>query len=278
MIETPYKLMLEAETLNAQLGFCENASKYIENEKATEALDFTDEPPLKTLMSASVNYVAVTATRAMREAIKNFIRNLRDALKYDITRILVNIGIDETNCIDRTDMCGFINMEWDRIVGLQSEINKELKIIKNGSMHRLRAEKYSALNAKSRMIGANLQRWIKHAKQKEVTVAEVKDHITKFNRLVSSLEVTERDITVLTNRVDSAKLDDVSAKNISELMNIITYAINSYTMIINELMKSIHPIHRAASNIAETVSKVNPKNWYDDDVDIKTMSGLYSKE
>lgn len=272
MIETPYKLLLEAETLNAQLKFNEHASQYLGSEKAVEAIDFTDEPPLKTLMAASVNYVAVTATRSLRDTIKRFIREMKDTLKYDLTRLLVNIGVDSAHCIDRTNMCGFIAMEWDRILNLQNDINKELKIIKNGSMHRLRAEKYSALNAKARMVGANFQRWVKHSEQREITVAEVKEHINRFNRLIASLEVTEKDIQILTNRVDGTALDETSAKNISDLTNIITYAINSYTMIVNELMKSIHPVHRVVTNTIDSLSKVNPKNWYDDDVDIKAMN------
>ena len=109
----------------------------------------------------------------------------------------------------------------------------------------------------------------------EKEVATVKENITKINRLIASLEVTERDITLLTNRVENAKIDDKTAKNISELMNVITFCINSYTLIVNELMKSIHPIHRITTNTTDMIKKINPKNWYDDDVDIKAINSVY---
>ena len=246
--------------------------------KATEAIDFTEEPPLKTLFGAAINYVTVTTVRSLKKAIRKFIRDIKHGLNNEFTKVLVNIGVDSDACIDRKDITSFIRMEWDRIIALQSDINKELKIVKNGSMKRLRADTYNNLNMRARLIGANFQRWVKHAEEKEVTVGSVKDNINRFNRLIASLEVTERDITVLTNRIESAKLDEQTSRNISELLNIITFAINSYTLIVNELMKSIHPIHRLTSNTIEAVKKVNPKNWYDDDVDIKVFNSVYKKE
>lgn len=276
MIETPYTLVLDAEMMNAQLNFIKNNSESID--KAMEAVDFTEEPPLKTLFGAAINYVTVTTVRSLKKSIRKFIRDVKYNLNTEFTKVLVNIGLDSDACIDRKDIIGFIRMEWDRIIALQSDINKELKIVKNGSMKRLRADSYNNLNMRARLVGANFQRWVKHAEEKEVTVAIVKDNINRFNRLIASLEVTERDITVLTNRIESAKLDEQTSRNISELLNIITYAINSYTMIVNELMKSIHPIHRLTSNTVEAVKKINPKNWYDDDVDIKVFNSIYKKE
>lgn len=248
--------------------------KYIQL-KATEAVDFTDEPPLKTLFGAAINYVTVTALRAIKKSIKNFIRQVKFTVNTEITKILVNIGVDEDNCIDRSDVTGFIRMEWDRIIILQNDINKELKIIKNGAMNRLRPQIYRDLDMRARLVGANFQRWIQHSQEREIKVATVKENITKINRLISSLEVTERDITLLTSRVENAKIDDNIAKNISELMNVITYCINSYTLVVNELSKSIHPIHRVTSNAVDTIKKINPKNWYDDDVDIKVINSIY---
>lgn len=278
MIDHSYTMIIEAEALKAQINFADNAIKHNElpvTDKAIESVDFTDEPPLKTLFGAAINYVTVTAMRALKKSLKNFIRQIKFTINTEFTKILVSIGIDEDNCIDRSDVTGFIRMEWDRIIILQNDINKELKIIKNGAMNRLRPQIYKDLDMRARLVGANFQRWIQHSQERELKVATVKENITKINRLISTLEVTERDITLLTSRVEKAKIDDQTAKNISELMNVITYCINSYGLIVNELSKSIHPIHRVTSNAIDTIKKINPKNWYDDDVDIKVINDVY---
>lgn len=271
MIETPYKMLIEAEVLNAQTQFYIHAAQNLDAdiETATESVDYSKEPPLKTLLSASINYVAVTVTRNIKKALREFIREIKHVINTEITKLLVKIGVDDENCIDRSNVCEFLKMEWDRIISLQTDINQELKYMRRGSMNRLNVEKYSKLSMKARMLSADFQRWSHHTEPKEVPVAIVKAVIDKFKKLIHELEVTEKELDLICTRLEASNITETTSQNISELMTVVTYSINSYTLIVNTLAASINPLQRGALNTINAVKKLNPGNWYNDDVDLK---------
>ena len=273
MLDTPYKMLIDSEMMNAQSKFYKRANESIDSEmeKATEAIDFSKEPPLKTLLSASINYVAVTVSRKIRDALKDFIRDIKYMINTEITKMLVKIGVDDEKCIDRSNVCEFLRMEWDRIISLQSDINQELKYMRRGSMNRLNVDRYGKLGAKARMLAADFQRWTRHAEPKEIEVATVKTMIDKFRKLIHELEVTEKELDVICMRLEGMNVTENISQNISELMSVITYSINSYTLIANTLAGAINPLQRSAQTAINAVKKLNPNNWYNDDIDLKVF-------
>lgn len=266
MIEIPYEMLVTSEMMNTQIAFCENVNKAFDATAATEGLL---DPQLRSVLGASMQYIAASSVNRLRRAIKAFINDLKNFITTQFTKMMIRIGVDDEYCIDRNNVGEFLMHNWDRIIDIQRTINSELRLLKRGSMMKINYEKRSNLNTKIRVVAADFERWKNHTEAKKVEVRKVKQTVARFKDMIHELSLGVKDLELIEARLNTMiDMPDTIQSNINQLLQIMTYSITVYATLVNSLEGSIEPMTRIVNAIVNAPKALKP---YDDDVDIKAV-------
>ena len=235
-------MLIEAEALRAHVKFNKHAMESFEECEANESA-VSQIKSMNKIIDGSMNYATISSGTKIRNFMNEFVRNAKSSIQ-DVKRSLIYDKIMTDECVDCTGAITFIKSRWKDIKQLQDLIHREFKIVKNGSMKRDRSSSYAEIDKKKYALMKDFISAIESSdkKDKEVKLSEVKEVLNNLDELIMDMGRTADDLNVILKRLEMTTTDIYICESISNLLQYITYIINTYTYMTNEVLKSIKPV------------------------------------